>query len=144
MRLLPLLASAAFLPASSALACDKTAAAAHAAHAAVADADPAHCAKKAELVGANCSWSTGTMAQRVLEEGTPWTYTGGLAKAENVLDSRVAAPFTVGPDRDIYVVANAVLDQVSETEQRMTLEGRKLEVDGVTYFVATNFLAPAS
>ena len=149
MRFVPFLLSAVLFPASSALACDKADAAEAAAHAAAAGAnggataDPTHCATKAALVGANCSWSTGTMAQRVLEEGKPWTYTGSLDKSENILESRVAAPFTVGPDQDIFVVANAVLDQI-DAQNRLTLEGRKLEVDGVHYFVATNFAVPST
>ncbi len=123
----------------------KTAAAdATEAHTAHADIDPTHCAKKDGLVGANCSYSTGMMAQRVLEEGQPYTFTGSLAQAKNDLDSKVAAPFAIGPDAAINVVANAVLEDLIEHEQaktRLEMTGRLLEVDGVQYFVATAFEA---
>ena len=84
------------------------------------------------------------MAQRVLEEGKAWTYTGTLTESENVLESRVAAPFTLGPDQDIYVVANAILDELSDEGDRVTLEGRLLKVDGITYFVATELEIPSA
>lgn len=110
-----------------------------------ASADPSSCAKKAGLVGANCSYSTGMMAQRVLEEGKPWTFTGALSPSSNTLKSKVAAPFTTGPDRAVNVVANEVVEQLvgsGASAQRVTLDGKLLEVDGVQYFVATAFRTP--
>ncbi len=107
---------------------------------AAAAVDPTHCAKKAELVGSNCSYATGMMAQRVLEEGKPYTYTGSLTAAADELDSRVAAPYTVGPDGSIRVIANEVIEHLVAAKgdgQRVSLSGKLLEVDGVTYFVAT-------
>lgn len=104
--------------------------------------DPTHCAKKAELVGSNCSYSTGMMAQRVLEEGKPFTYTGTLASSANVLKSRVAAPYTIGATNELHVVANEVVERLlsdGADQARVTLAGRVLEVDGVQYFVATEF-----
>lgn len=106
--------------------------------------DPTHCAKKAELVGANCSYATGMMAQRVLEEGKSWSFTGSLAATTNELDSRVAAPYTVGPQGDINVIANEVIESLvtsSKDSERVALQGKLLEVDGVQYFVATTFSA---
>lgn len=101
-------------------------------------ADPAHCARRADLVGPGaCSWTTEMVAQRVLEEGVPWTYVGRLARSENELASKVAAPYTIGPEgRTIHVVANEVLETV-DTNGRVSLVGRVLDVDGITYFVAT-------
>ncbi|MEQ1502111.1 MAG: hypothetical protein ABMB14_07760 [Myxococcota bacterium] len=115
-----------------------------------ADANPAQCARQAELVGVeNCAWTTAMMAQRVLEEGSPWTYVGRLLASDIVLPSKVAVPYTVGPVEPdggaIYVVANEVLDRLvrdGSSQSRLELTGRLLEVDGVTYFVATN-LSPA-
>ena len=101
-----------------------------------AAANPAACAKKAELVGSGCSHTTGMMAQRVLAEGAPYTYAGTLVKADSELTSHVAAPFVVGPDK-IRVVANEVLEGFSAGDQRVSLEGKLLEVDGVKYFVLT-------
>lgn len=113
--------------------------------AAVAEKDPTACAKKSELVGSNCSYTTGMMAQRVMSEGTTWSFTGTLAKADNELTSHVAAPFTVGPDGRVHVVANEILEDLTVkglTERRVSLEGKRLEVDGTTYFVLTGFAAP--
>ncbi len=110
---------------------------------AVAHADAAACAKKAELVGGNCSYSTGMMAQRVVAEGSPWTFAGSLAKADGELSSHVAAPYSVGPD-GVRVVANEVLDNVADAsmlDNRLNLEGKVLEVDGVKYFVLTGYSA---
>lgn len=103
-----------------------------------ASADPGHCARRADLVGPGaCSWTTEMVAQRVLEEGTPWTYVGTLVRSENALPSKVAAPYTIGPEgRRIHVVANEVLETV-DTTGRVSLVGRVLDVDGTTYFVAT-------
>jgi len=109
---------------------------------AAAAIDPTHCAKKGSLVGANCSYATGMMAQRVLEEGKPYTYTGSLAQAGNALESRVAAPYTVGPDAEINVVANEVIESLVDAgngDKRVEISGKLLEVDGITYFVATAF-----
>ena len=109
----------------------------------VATLDAAACAKNAELVGENCSYSTGMMAQRVIAEGASWSYTGTLAAADNKLSSHVAAPFTVGPE-SIYVVANSVLDNIKNAgldTSRISLEGKLLEVNGVKYFVLLNYKA---
>ena len=115
--------------------------------AAAAAVDPTHCAKKSDLVGANCSYATGMMAQRVLEEGKSWNFTGTMTAATNELDSRVAAPFTVGPSGAVNVVANEVIENLVESDasaKRVALTGKLLEVDGVTYFVATQYNAANS
>ena len=107
-----------------------------------ASVDASHCAKKTELVGANCSYTTGMMAQRVLEEGENWSYTGTMAKSVNDLDSRVAAPYTVGPKSAINVIANEVVEGLVTAgahSGRLALSGKVLEVDGIRYFVATTF-----
>jgi hypothetical protein len=104
--------------------------------AAPAAADPAHCAKNADLVGSNCSFSTGMMAQRVLDEGAAYTFTGTLGAAATQLASHVAAPWSIGPEGGVRVIANEVVEQLAASG-RVSLEGRILEVDGVRYFVAT-------
>jgi hypothetical protein len=104
--------------------------------------DPAHCAKMASLVGSNCSFSTGMMAQRVLDEGTPYSYAGTLTPSSNHLGSHVAAPYAIGPDGAINLVANEVIEQLTaggNANGRVVLDGKVLEVDGVKYFVATAF-----
>jgi hypothetical protein len=116
-------------------------------HHAKSDADPAHCARKADLMGASCSYSTNMMAQRVLDEGEHYSFTGRLQPSKNALSSRVAAPFTMGPERGTYVVANEVIEELAldeSTAHRLTLEGMVLEVEGVSYFVATGYRQPNS
>jgi hypothetical protein len=108
-----------------------------------AAANPAACAKKAELVGGACSYTTGMMAQRVLMEGSTWTYSGRLTRFDGTSPANVAAPFTVGPD-SVYVIGNEVVEElVAAGAQggRVALEGRRLDVDGVKYFVITGFAA---
>ena len=114
--------------------------------------DPARSARQPDLVGPeSCSWTTSMMAQRVLDQGTPWTYVGRLAASVDALPSRVASPFTLGPDQRIHVVANEILEQLERAsgapvswKSRVELTGRVLEVDGITYFVATAVVPAAS
>ncbi len=110
----------------------------------VSRVDPAQGARHAKLLGAgNCSWSTSRMAARAVSEGRPYTFVGHLEASENSLTSRVATPYTVGPDAAIHVVANEVLE-VMEREQvvgeRLDLRGRLVEVDGVRYLAITDFV----
>jgi hypothetical protein len=113
-----------------------------------ADADPAASARRADLVGSEaCAWTTGAMAARVLDEGTPWTVVGRLAATANALPSKVAAPYTLGPDAQVHVIANTVLEKLQATGlvgNRLEFTGRLLEVDGTTYFVATEVSAARS
>ena len=100
--------------------------------------DAAACAKKAALVGGACSYSTGMMASRVLEQGKNFTYTGALVPTDEVLPSQVAAPFIVGPQH-VRVIANEVVESASDSQSRMTWTGKLLEVEGVQYFVVTGY-----
>ncbi|MFT4621737.1 MAG: hypothetical protein ACI8PZ_000389 [Myxococcota bacterium] len=107
----------------------------------LAKADAADCAKKAEFIGGNCSYSTNMMAQKVMEQGTSFTYTGSMDKSENKLESHVAAPFTI--KGDIHVIANGVLDTLSAVDARLAMDGKLLEVDGTKYFLLVD-AAPAN
>jgi hypothetical protein len=99
-----------------------------------------HCARGGALIGSNCSYTTGMMARRVLEEGADWSYVGALATTANDLESMVAAPFTAGGH---HVIANELVESLSSTEGlsnlRMILGGKLLEVDGVRYVVLTSY-----
>ncbi|MEZ4235637.1 MAG: hypothetical protein R3F59_05645 [Myxococcota bacterium] len=97
--------------------------------------DPTHCAKNAALVGSNCAWSTGQMAQRVESEGKDVQLTSRLAKQEEALASKVAAPFKAG---ELYVIANEVIEQ-ADPSANLALQGKVLEVDGVKYLLVTSF-----
>jgi hypothetical protein len=106
-----------------------------------AAANPAACAKHAELVGGNCSYSTGVMAQRVLSEGHAFSFTGHMVSAENQLESHVAAPYQLGPTR-YNVVANEVIEQLKSLgldAGRVSVTGKLLDVDGVPYLVLMSF-----
>ncbi len=132
--------------APSALACDGNPSCEHhqaadASTPSATHANPSACARAASLVGSNCSYTTATMARRVLADGSPWAYTGRLKTSDNELSTHVAAPFTVGPEK-VNVVANEVLEQLSTNaaaDKRVELEGKMLEVDGVKYFVVTTY-----
>ena len=102
----------------------------------VATADASACAKKAELVGGSCSYSTGMMAQRVLDEGSEFSFIGTLNPSEKKLASNVAAPWEIAGD--IRVIANQIAEQ-ADPSKRLSLHGKTLEVDGVTYLVVTRF-----
>jgi hypothetical protein len=122
---------------SPALACPGNEMAANPAKTELASAaiDPTHCAKSAALVGSNCKWSTGQMAQRVQTEGEDVKVTSRLAKQEEVLASQVAAPFKAG---ELYVIANQVIEQ-ADPNATLALDGKVLEVDGVKYLLVTSF-----
>lgn len=100
------------------------------------NADATKCAKKAALVGENCSYSTGMMAQRVDAEGAATKVVAQLTKQDAMLESHVAAPFKVN---DLYVIANEVIEQVADPSAPLALDGKVLEVDGVKYFLVTSF-----
>jgi hypothetical protein len=111
-----------------------------------AERDPSACAQRPELVGGACSYTTSVMAKRVLAEGKPWSFTGHLAPSTVLLDSHVAAPYTVGP-APVFVVANEVLEGLvgaGTAMQRLTLEGRLLDVGGTPYFVLENYVTYGS
>ncbi len=102
--------------------------------AAAADA-AANCASKAELVGSACSYATGSMAQRVLLDGADFAYSGVLAPAKKKVIAEVAVPFMVADG--VAVVANGILDAVTDTKAGLDFRGKLLEVDGVRFFVIT-------
>lgn len=108
--------------------------------AATVDASAAtHCARGGALMGTNCSYTTGMMARRVVEEGADWSYVGALTPSANDLESLVAAPFTAGGH---HVIANELVESLTVdglSNVRMILGGKLLEVDGVRYVVLTSY-----
>jgi hypothetical protein len=105
----------------------------------------AHCARSRALVGSNCSYTTGMIARRVVEEGVDWELVGTLSAAPNTLASLVAAPF-VAPD-GAYVVANELIELMAaggHAAGRLSLVGKVLDIDGVRYVVVTSFVVVTS
>ncbi len=102
-----------------------------------------HVAHGAELIGGNCSYTTGLMARRVLGEGRDWQYVGEIDSVSNNLTTHVAAPFrtrSAGPAS--YLVATELLERLvtgKRGEATLELVGRSLEIDGVVYVVLTSF-----
>ena len=100
----------------------------------------AHCARSKELVGANCSFTTGMTARRVLEEGAPWSWVGVLTPTDNAQPTRIATPYRM--DDGVLLVATELLEglvQEGIVGLDLRLEGRSLELDGVRYVVLTSF-----
>lgn len=111
-----------------------------------AERDPSACAQRPELVGGACSYTTSMMAKRVLAEGKRWSFTGHLTSSSLLLDSHVAAPYTVGPV-PVFVIANEVFEGLVEAGiamRRVTLEGRVLDVGGTQYLVLENYVTHGS
>jgi hypothetical protein len=134
-----LLVAALAVPAATAFACPGKATAANAddstEDATHADADATRCAKNADLVGTNCSYSTGMMAQRVNADGQDVSLTAKLERTTENLPSKVAAPYTAS---DYHVIANEIVDGL-DPAKKLNLTGKTLEVDGVKYFLVTGF-----
>lgn len=102
----------------------------------------AHTATRASLIGSNCSYSTGSMARRIMDEGTDWSAEDRLARTSNDHQNHVAAPFVLLGDPAVHIVASELLQLVPEpgaSPPRLELTGRSLEVDGVRYVVLTAF-----
>ncbi len=99
-----------------------------------------HAARAGELIGSNCSYTTGMMARRVLEEGQDWAFVGELAASSNNLGSMVAVPFTAS--EGVNVIANELVEVMTadgHVGSRLSLAGKVLEVDGVRYVVLTSY-----
>ncbi len=146
MPALALASLVALLPAAMAGAPDARASGAAVAASAVPGAasvdatEASHCARAGQLIGSNCSYTTGMMARRVLEEGQEWAYVGELAASPNNLPSMVAAPYTVSDG--FHVIANELVEMMNQeghAQARLSLVGKLLEVDGVRYVVLTSF-----
>lgn len=99
----------------------------------------AHCARSPALVGDACSFSTGMTSRRVVEDGSPWSWTGVLEP--RALEGDIATPYTVDEDR--RVLATELLELLQGTPHiagSLLVTGRTLEIDSVEYVVLTSFL----
>ncbi|MFZ5482480.1 MAG: hypothetical protein ACOZNI_37300 [Myxococcota bacterium] len=125
---------------SEASACPNEELAARSTQAASVDAGAAsHSAKSAALIGSNCSYTTGMIARRVVDEGQDWSWRGVLADAKGDLTSQVAAPFVANGAR---IVANELVELIVDGghgHARLAFVGKSLDIDGVRYVVITSF-----
>jgi hypothetical protein len=100
------------------------------------------CAKMVSLMGSGCSYTTGMMAQRVLAEGKPFSFTGLLTRQKEVTSAGVAVPFTIGPQQDIHVIANEFVEELTvagSDTSKLELSGKVLDVDGVRFFLVEQY-----
>lgn len=106
--------------------------------------DAAHAATTAQLLGASCSFTTGMMARRVVDQGVDWQMVGRLGTAPLDAESQVATPFTLAEDGAVRIIATDLLETVvtsGHVAGMLTLSGRMLDVDGTRYVVLTSFQA---
>lgn len=102
----------------------------------------AHTASSAKLLGAACSYTTGLMARRVLEQGAEWNADSNLLPAASDGDARIAAPYTIAEDASVHLIATELLEALTNDASAGTtvkLGGRMMEVDGVRYVVLTSY-----
>lgn len=109
--------------------------------------DPSAPARSPSLLDGACSFTTSVVASRVLDEGESWSYTGTLQRTQTPPGTHVSAPYTVGPSGDVHIVATELLDSLVSDEldtQRLDLQGKRLEVGNIDYFVLTNVAASSA
>ena len=78
--------------------------------------------------------------RRILADGDAYTFTGHLKLADQPLDNHVAAPFHLGDNHDSRVLANVMIEehlQPIESGSRVALTGKRLLINDVAYFTAT-------
>ena len=100
------------------------------------------CAKKASLMGAACSYTTGMMAQRVEAEGKDYSYKGLLEDQPKAEVKGVAVPFTLGPNKSIHVIANEFVEELTVAgfdDNELELNGKVLDIQGTRFFLLERY-----
>lgn len=95
-----------------------------------------------QLLGPNCSRTTGMMAERVMNNGEAWSTESGLLVTANDLDSQVAAPYILSNDASVHLVATELVERLTDAGQAgavFSFSGRMIDVDGVRYVVLTSY-----
>jgi len=93
-------------------------------------------------MGPGCSYTTGMMAQRVLAEGKAYSFTGLLNNQQDTTQAGVAVPYSIGPERNIHVIANEFVEELTvggSGPNKLELSGKVLDVDGVRFFLLEQY-----
>jgi hypothetical protein len=109
--------------------------------------DATHCARADGVIGAHCSYATGVMARRIIEQGEETTMTATLLQIDEDVPGGVSAPYRLEEDPKSRVIANELIEQMVRSNrigQPVEVEARELDVDGVRYYVLTAYEVPNS
>ena len=109
--------------------------------------DAAHCAHSDGVIGAHCSYATGVMARRILEQGEDTELVATLLEVDDDVPGGVSAPYRLAEDPKSRVIANELIEQMVRTNRigrPIEVDARELDVDGVRYYVLTAYEVPNS
>ena len=109
--------------------------------------DAAHCARSDGVIGAHCSYATGVMARRVLEQGEDTELVATLVEVDEDVPGGVSAPYRLADDPKSRVIANELIEQMVRTNRigrPVEVDARELEIDGTHYYVLTAYEVPNS
>ena len=109
--------------------------------------DASHCAHSDGVIGAHCSYATGVMARRVLEQGEDTELVATLLDVDEDVPGGVSAPYRFAEDPKSRVIANELIEQMVRTNRigrPLEVDARELDVDGVRYYVLTAYEVPNS
>jgi hypothetical protein len=109
--------------------------------------DATHCARSDGVIGAHCSYATGIMARRIMEQGQDAQLTGTLVEISEDVPGGVSAPFRLEDDPKSRVLANELIEQMVRTNhigQAVEVDAKELDVDGIHYYVLTAYEVPNS
>lgn len=96
------------------------------------------CGRDVPLHTESCSYSTGNLARRAVEEGLPWQQTTALEAVSSPPNPMVFTPVLANPQDPSYLIGTAFLERVTAAfplDNPLLLSGRSLEVDGVRFVV---------
>ena len=71
--------------------------------------DAAHCARSDGVIGAHCSYATGIMARRILEQGEDTELVATLVEVDDDIPGGVSAPYRLAEDPKSRVIANELI-----------------------------------
>jgi hypothetical protein len=107
--------------------------------------DATHCAKSDGVIGAHCSYATGIMARRVMEQGGDEHLTASIVALHDDVPGGVSARYRLEDDPNSRVLVNELVEQMVHSNHvgiPMNLEAKELDVDGIHYYVLTAYEVP--